>query len=143
MTQKKQRRSQRAEELTDWIQAVGRWKSRNRRLKDLLWGVRRLLREREEKIEEALWMRAIADNRAQSEEADDALSEAVAMAQKEHERALKTLAELYRRLDESHVERLFEPPPIAESTPVDDTVGEAGRESFPASDPPSFNPGRA
>lgn len=134
---------ERKDELADWIHAIGRWKSRQRKLQKTIGKVEALLREREELVEEALWMRATARTKAEYEAADDALSKAVAMAQDEHEATLQKLNEIYDRLMESHVEELFERPTTLESRPVGNVVDEAGRESFPASDAPSFNPGRA
>lgn len=133
----------RSAELSDWIRAIGRWKSRQRKLKNLLTGIEEILRDREELMEEALWMRATSSNSAEYQEADEALSKAVAMAQEDHEKALRTLTELYQKLDDSHVEGLFDRPPTMESVQLEDSVDEASRESFPASDPPSFNSGRA
>ncbi len=130
------------EELADWIRAVGRWKSRQRELKTLIQDVQNLLRDREEIVEEALWMRATAFG-DDLEEADKALSKAVAMAQREHEATVKKLTEIHNDLAASQGEDLFERPETMASSPQRDRVEEASRQSFPASDPPSFNPGQA
>ncbi len=130
------------EELADWIRAIGRWKTRQRRLKNEIKAVEDLLREREELVEEALWMRATAGSGAEMREADQALSRAVAMAQSEHESTIRALEAIREGLESTQVGDLFERPRTMRP-PTKDPVEEASRESFPASDPPSFNPGRA
>ena len=131
----------RSEELADWIHAVGRWKSRHRRLKNLLTGIDQCLREREELLEEALFLQVTARTRDEVKEADLALSKTVAAAQRDHEQVVRELADIYNRLQATDLSGLFERPALQDPGPVDDPVQEAGRESFPASDPPSFNPG--
>lgn len=130
------------EELTDWIKAIGRWKMRQRDLRSLVQEIEMILQEREELVEEALWMRAVAKTKDEHKEADQALSKAVAQAQSQHESTVRELEQIAQGLRESHVADLFKRPKAMIAREQGDRVEEAGRESFPASDPPSFNPGR-
>lgn len=134
-----------SDELADWIQAIGRWKSRQRELKKLVHQIDTILREREEMVEEALWLRAVARDKDAHAEADEALSKAVALAQSQHENTVQELEKIHENLKSSHVEDLFDRPRamISSKKTPRDPVEEASRDSFPASDPPSFNPGRA
>lgn len=140
MTETKHHRN---DELADWIRAIGRWKSQQRKLKNLLVGIEELLREREEVMEEALWLRATARNKEEYEKADEALSRSVAMAQEDHEETVQRLQDIHDRLEGTELEGLFERPRNLSQPASENPVDEASRESFPASDPPSFNPGRA
>ena len=130
------------EELADWIRAIGRWKSRQRKMKNTIQDIQGLLRDREEIVEEALWMRATASGE-EGEEADEALSKAVSMAQQEHGAIMKQLKEIKEKLQTGQKEEIFERPRTMANPPARDKVEQASRESFPASDPPSFNPGKA
>ncbi len=130
-------------EFHDWVQSVRRWKSRQRKIKQLLTRINQLLRRREEVLEEALWMRATAENNSERLRSDDTLSETLAAAQRDHAATLRQLHEILHRLEETDLEELVERPASVISHISSDPVEEATRESFPASDPPSFNPGRA
>ena len=133
----------RSAELKDWIHAIERWKRRQRKLKNMLRGIEDQLRRQEETLEEAMWMVATARTHEQFQEADDLLSEALALAQKEHDSTFRDLSQIYRRLEAHEAGRQIER--LSQTAVRDELelVDEASRESFPASDPPSFNPGHA
>lgn len=141
-------------DVARWVREVGAWKSEHRRLRALLARIDTTLRQREKAVEDALWVRAHAADVHEAKSAEEVLRRALKAVEREQAQTHERLEAICESLDEVHLEDASaltaseERPPKrvrrGDETPGDEErVEEAVWESFPASDPPSYNPGRA
>lgn len=141
-------------DLARWVREVGAWKSEHRRLRELLGQIDATLRQRERAVEDALWIRAHAVDANEARGAEKSLGQALAAVEREQSQTRERLEAICSSFEAVKIEssRAITMPeertPQHATEPVselkdEDRLREANRGSFPASDPPSFNPGRA
>ncbi|WP_199589795.1 hypothetical protein [Lujinxingia litoralis] len=137
-------------DLNHWIREVGAWKSEHRKIRALLAQIDVKLREREHAVEDALWVRAHAIDRNEALGAERLLHRALVSVEREEAELHRRLTRICNELEAVEIERppaITSAPGASEEAPgragEEERLEEAAWESFPASDPPSFNPGRA
>jgi len=141
-------------DLARWVREVGAWKSEHRRLRELLGQIDATLRQRERAVEDALWVRAHAADANEARGAEKTLRQALAAVEREQAQTRERLKTICTSLEAVKIESSLAITMPEEHTPQhasgpakelkdEERLEEANRESFPASDPPSFNPGRA